>query len=73
MNTVGKLILTLLLFIGIFVWTANASAQADFYKGKTITVYIGTTAGALYDQWGRILAMHMSVRMLHEQPPVQDT
>jgi tripartite-type tricarboxylate transporter receptor subunit TctC len=34
-------------------------AQADFYKGKTITVYIGTTAGALYDQWGRILAMHM--------------
>ncbi len=36
------------------------SAQADFYKGKTITVYIGTTAGALYDQWGRILAMHMN-------------
>ncbi|HEX5607660.1 MAG TPA: tripartite tricarboxylate transporter substrate-binding protein [Candidatus Binatia bacterium] len=34
-------------------------AQSDFYKGKTITVYIGTTAGALYDQWGRILAQHM--------------
>jgi hypothetical protein len=26
-------------------------AQSDFYKGKTITVYIGTTPGALYDQW----------------------
>jgi len=34
-------------------------AQTDFYKGKTITVYIGTTPGALYDQWGRILAQHM--------------
>lgn len=34
-------------------------AQSDFYKGKTITVYIGTTPGALYDQWGRLLAQHM--------------
>jgi len=34
-------------------------AQSDFYKGKTITVYVGTTPGALYDQWGRILAQHM--------------
>ncbi len=40
-------------------WIASASAQADFYKGKTITVYAGTTPGALYDQWSRILAMHM--------------
>jgi tripartite-type tricarboxylate transporter receptor subunit TctC len=48
------------LFLAIFGWSATASAQADFYKGKTITVYIGTTPGALYDQWGRILAMHMS-------------
>ena len=59
MNTVGKLI-SLLLLIGIFGWPANVCAQADFYKGKTITVYIGTTPGALYDQWGRILAMHIS-------------
>src|SRR5687768_2480874 len=48
------------LFLAIFGWSATACAQADFYKGKTITVYIGTTPGALYDQWGRILAMHMS-------------
>jgi len=44
---------------GIFAWSGSASAQGDFYKGKTITVYIGTTPGALYDQWGRILAQHM--------------
>ena len=49
--------------IGVFwaglVWTASASAQSDFYKGKTITVYIGTTPGALYDQWSRLLAQYM--------------
>jgi tripartite-type tricarboxylate transporter receptor subunit TctC len=56
-------------FIAVFLLSAAlagllsavpASAQSDFYKGKTITVYIGTTAGALYDQWGRILASHMN-------------
>jgi tripartite-type tricarboxylate transporter receptor subunit TctC len=46
-------------FIASIVWTQSVSAQADFYKGKTITVYAGTTPGALYDQWSRILAMHM--------------
>jgi tripartite-type tricarboxylate transporter receptor subunit TctC len=39
--------------------TSPALAQSDFYKGKTITVYVGTTAGALYDQWSRILAQFM--------------
>jgi len=42
-----------------WIGSAAAFAQADFYKGKTITVYIGTTPGALYDQWGRIIASHM--------------
>ncbi|HEX2229914.1 MAG TPA: tripartite tricarboxylate transporter substrate-binding protein [Candidatus Binatia bacterium] len=37
----------------------DALAQGDFYKGKTITVIAGTTAGALYDQWARIIAAHM--------------
>jgi tripartite-type tricarboxylate transporter receptor subunit TctC len=34
-------------------------AQGDFYKGKTITVYVGTTPGALYDQWSRLLSQYM--------------
>ena len=46
-------------FIASLVWTTSASAQSDFYKGKTITVYIGTTPGALYDQWSRLLAQYM--------------
>jgi tripartite-type tricarboxylate transporter receptor subunit TctC len=52
----------LFLLSASFFLLANDSllfAQNDFYKGKTITVYIGTTPGALYDQWGRMLAQHM--------------
>jgi len=51
--------LAVLIVFGIVGWVPSGFAQTDFYKGKTITVYIGTTPGALYDQWGRILAQHM--------------
>lgn len=46
-------------FIASLLWALPAPAQTDFYKGKTITVYVGTTPGALYDQWSRILATHI--------------
>ena len=51
--------LAVLIVFGIVGWVPSVFAQTDFYKGKTITVYIGTTPGALYDQWGRLLAQHM--------------
>lgn len=35
-------------------------AQAEsFYKGKTVKVIVGTTPGALYDQWARLIAAHI--------------
>src|SRR5947207_15754404 len=52
-------VLNALAFAVSFMGERAVWAQADFYKGKTITVYIGTTPGALYDQWRRILAQHM--------------
>ena len=55
--------------LAALAWTPSVFAQADFYKGKTITVYIGTTPGALYDQWGRILTNHM-VRHIPGRPDV---
>ncbi|MGH7817902.1 MAG: Bug family tripartite tricarboxylate transporter substrate binding protein, partial [Candidatus Binatia bacterium] len=58
MNLRNRFCATLLLF-GVIGSTASVFAQADFYKGKTITVIAGTTAGALYDQWSRLLAQHM--------------
>jgi tripartite-type tricarboxylate transporter receptor subunit TctC len=57
--------LTQLAMFGFFLITAfgarapAALAQTDFYKGKTITVIAGTTAGALYDQWARMISAHM--------------
>ena len=41
---------------------AGAQAQSvgrDFYKGKTITVIVGYTAGGGYDLYARALARHM--------------
>ena len=41
---------------------AAAQAQqsvADFYKGKTVSMYIGFSAGGTYDLYGRLVARHM--------------
>jgi tripartite-type tricarboxylate transporter receptor subunit TctC len=43
----------------VLVSISPAAAQTDFYKGKTVIVYAGTTPGALYDQWSRLLAQYM--------------
>ena len=64
-----QLILTAFALSASLAPSARALAQTDFYKGKTITVYIGTTPGALYDQWGRILAQHM-VKHIPGKPEV---
>ena len=62
MRDIGKShfpFLCLMLLAWSLAGTPPIFAQADFYKGKTITVYVGTTPGALYDQWARVLAQHM--------------
>ncbi|MEA2937067.1 MAG: hypothetical protein QOC56_571 [Alphaproteobacteria bacterium] len=38
---------------------ARADAIGDFYKGRTITVIVGYTAGGGYDLYARALARHM--------------
>jgi tripartite-type tricarboxylate transporter receptor subunit TctC len=43
--------------------SATALAQesvANFYKGKTITVVVGTSAGGGYDTYSRLMARHMT-------------
>jgi tripartite-type tricarboxylate transporter receptor subunit TctC len=59
MNRNGRLLQLAVLLFGIWAWSSYAYGQSDFYKGKNITVIVGTTPGALYDQWSRILAAHM--------------
>ena len=40
--------------------SASAQTPAEFYKGKTIELDIGTSAGGGYDVHSRLLAKHMS-------------
>src|SRR6476646_2999480 len=39
---------------------ASAQSVADFYRGKTVTVIVGSGAGGGYDTNSRLLARHMS-------------
>lgn len=38
---------------------AHAEAVADFYRGRTVTILLGTGPGATYDLYARVLATHM--------------
>ncbi|HEY3150189.1 MAG TPA: hypothetical protein VGK65_00860, partial [Candidatus Binatia bacterium] len=50
-------IFCLLVILGV---TVEIKAQAEpFYKGKTIRIMIGSTAGGFYDRWARLFARHM--------------
>jgi tripartite-type tricarboxylate transporter receptor subunit TctC len=42
---------------GALAWTpASAQSVADFYKGKTVTVYVGYSPGGGYDTYARTVA-----------------
>ena len=43
----------------MLVATTHASAQSDFYKGKTVTIVVGYSAGGGYDQYARLVARHL--------------
>jgi tripartite-type tricarboxylate transporter receptor subunit TctC len=43
----------------VFVPLAASAASADdFFKGKDITLYVGSTSGGPYDAYARMLARH---------------
>jgi tripartite-type tricarboxylate transporter receptor subunit TctC len=44
----------------IFIAPASAQSVADFYKGKTIAIVMGTGPGGSYDLYGRTIAEHLS-------------
>ena len=37
---------------------AREAAADDFFKGKDITLYVGSTSGGPYDAYARMLARH---------------
>ena len=58
----NRLLLTLVLSLAVifsgFARQVRAQGQ-PFYKGKTITITIGSTAGGFYDRWGRLFARYI--------------
>ena len=42
---------------------ATADSVSDFYRGKTVTVLIGNTAGGTYDLYARTIARHLSAHI----------
>lgn len=38
----------------------NEKAVADFYRGKTVRIVVGFSAGGGYDQYSRVIARHLS-------------
>src|SRR5215472_3490989 len=57
---ISKTILaTLLLALG----STAAAAQSDTFAGKTITIYVGYTAGGSYDLYGRLISRHLSAHL----------
>jgi len=48
--------------VGLFLLSASlaqAQSPADFYKGKTVELYIGYSVGGGYDLYARVLARHI--------------
>ena len=44
--------------------SADDAAVAAFYKGKTITILVGSSAGGGYDTYARLISRHMGKHML---------
>jgi tripartite-type tricarboxylate transporter receptor subunit TctC len=66
------LLLTLIFCFSILLpgTAPEARAQADqFYKGKTIRIMVGSTAGGFYDRWGRLFAKYMG-KYIPGQPEI---
>src|SRR5262245_21971502 len=57
----------LIIFPGL---ASEAGAQGDpFYKGKTIRIMVGSTAGGFYDRWGRLFGKYMG-KYIPGQPEI---
>ena len=44
--------------------TANAKSAAQFYDGKTLTIYVGVSAGGIYGTMAQLLSRHMAKHMV---------
>jgi tripartite-type tricarboxylate transporter receptor subunit TctC len=57
----GRIVCGATLFMCIIGSAADAVAGAapEFYKGKTVRVLVGASAGGAFDTWGRMIGRHL--------------
>lgn len=55
-----RMLATLVAALTLAAGAPSARAQEDFYKGRTINLYIGFAPGGSYDLYARMLARHMA-------------
>jgi tripartite-type tricarboxylate transporter receptor subunit TctC len=57
----GAIGVSFVLAIVCSLWSVSVvlAQEEAFYKGKTLKVLVGTTAGSLYDLWARAIAAHI--------------
>lgn len=58
-HTFTKAVVTAAILGPAIIAAGPAAAQTNFYKGKSITMLIGSGAGGGYDLYSRVLARHM--------------
>jgi len=56
----GKKLILLAVALIVSFATASAASADDFYKGKTIRIVVGFSAGGGFDTYARAIARHMS-------------
>jgi len=55
-----RIIVAAFLFFGLALTTGAAHASShEFFKGKTIRLVVGNSAGGAMDDWGRFVAQHL--------------
>jgi len=71
-KTISPLGLVLGVIGTVLAFGGQAAAQsvADFYKGKNLEIFVGYGAGGGYDQYGRLLARHISKHLPGNPTPV---
>lgn len=65
-----KTVFSAFLLVGLVLLTGVAHATShEFYKGKTLRLIVGTSAGGAMDEWSRFLAPHF-VRNIPGSPDI---
>lgn len=68
-NHTKRLAIVAIAASGLAAGGAHAQSATEFYKGRTVTMYIGYSSGGGYDQYARLLSLHMS-RHIPGQPDI---